>query len=177
MCNNTCTRTIFLFYICLHLEPEINPGRGFRFLHLDSLHSHCTTSINTFLRVRSSSSLRCLAFFKMVFLLVMSVISTRMGLFSVSGFLPSRLVIIWALSAPKMTHIFLTIIVSSTCCSTLEPAELCIFRRFRLFVRQFVSPVYSCRFVHFSLHHLQMLRLLYTFRDVIPKQFSSIASW
>ena len=33
----------FLFYICLHLEPEINPGRGFRFLHLHSLHSHCTT--------------------------------------------------------------------------------------------------------------------------------------
>ena len=46
---------------------------------------------NTFLRVRSSSSLRCLALFKMVFLLVMSVISTRMGLFSVSVFLPSRL--------------------------------------------------------------------------------------
>ena len=60
----------------------------------------------TFLRVRSSSSLRCLAFFKMVFLLLMSVNSTRMGLVSVSNFLPSRLLIIWALSAPKMTHIF-----------------------------------------------------------------------
>ena len=62
---------------------------------------------NTFLRVRSSSSLRCLAFFKMVFLLLVSVTSTRMGLFSVSVFLPSRLVITWALSAPKITHIFL----------------------------------------------------------------------
>ena len=50
--------------------------------------------INTFLRVRSSSSLRCLAFLKMVFLLLRSVISTRMGLVSVSIFLPSHLVII-----------------------------------------------------------------------------------
>ncbi len=78
----------------------------------------------TFLRVRSSSSLRCLAFFKMVFLLLMSVNSTRMGLVSVSNFLPSRLLIIWALSAPKMTHIFFTILVSSPCCSILVPAEL-----------------------------------------------------
>ena len=78
----------------------------------------------TFLRVRSSSSLRCLWFVKIVFLLLMYVIYVRMGLVFVSIFLPSRLVIIWTLSAPKMAHILFTIFVSSPCCSILEPAEL-----------------------------------------------------
>ena len=71
-----------------------------------------------------------------------------MGLFSVSIYLPSRLEIIWALSAPKMTHIFLTIFMSSTCCSTLDPPELSGTLNMMVFFR--VSSYYIVNSVSWS---------------------------